>query len=59
MYGEKAWWQLHKNTVQVVVAVPNKAAVHLPPITKTIKVRQTRYAGHCWRSKDELISDVL
>ena len=32
---------------------------HLPPITKTIKVRQTRHAGHCWRSSDELISDVL
>ena len=32
---------------------------HLPPITKTIKVRQTRHAGHCWRSRDELISDVL
>ena len=32
---------------------------HLPPITKTIQVRQTRHAGHCWRSKDELISDVL
>ena len=31
----------------------------LPPITKTIQVRQTRHAGHCWRSKDELISDVL
>ena len=22
-------------------------------------VRQTRHAGHCWRSRDELISDVL
>ena len=32
---------------------------HLPPITKTIQVRQTRHAGHWWRSKDELISDVL
>ena len=32
---------------------------HLPPITKTIKVRRTRHTGHCWRSKDELISDVL
>ena len=30
---------------------------HLPPITKTIQVRRTRHAGHCWRSKDELISD--
>ena len=32
---------------------------HLPPITKTIKIRWTRHAGHCWRSRDELISDVL
>ena len=32
---------------------------HLLPITKTIQVGQTIYAGHCWRSKDELISDVL
>ena len=32
---------------------------HLHPITKTIQVRRTRHAGHCWRSKDELISDVL
>ena len=32
---------------------------HLPPITKTIQVRRTRHAGHCWRSKDDLISDVL
>ena len=32
---------------------------HLPSITKTIQVRQTRNAGHYRRSKDELISDVL
>ena len=32
---------------------------HLPPITKPIKVRLTRHAGHGWRSRDELISDVL
>ena len=32
---------------------------HLPPITKTIKVERSRHAGHCWRSKDELISDAL
>ena len=31
----------------------------LPSITKTIQIRRTRHAGHCWRSKDELISDVL
>ena len=32
---------------------------HLPPITKTIQVRRARHAGHCWRSKDELVRDVL
>ena len=32
---------------------------HLPPITKTIQVRRTRHAGHCWRSRDVLISNVL
>ena len=32
---------------------------HLPPITKTIQVRRTRHAGHCWRNKDKLINDVL
>ena len=32
---------------------------HLPPITKTIKIRQTRHVGRCCRSRDELISDVL
>ena len=32
---------------------------HLPPITKTILVRQTVHAGHYWRSLDEIISNVL
>ena len=32
---------------------------HLPPIMKIIEVRRTRPAEHRWRSRDELISDVL
>ena len=44
-------WQQHPTRHQLYS--------HLPPITKTIKVRWTRHAGHCWRSRDELISDVL
>ena len=58
-------WQLHKNAAsnleQVLAATPPRYQLygHLPPITKTIQVRRTRYAGHCWRSRDELISDVL
>ena len=31
---------------------------HLPLITKTIQIRRARHAGHCWRNRDELISDV-
>ena len=46
----KSWWQ-HPTRHQLYG--------HLPPLTKTIQVRRTRHAGHCWRSKDELISDVL
>ena len=46
----KSWRQYH--TKQQLYG-------HLPPITKTIKVRRTRHAGHCRRSKDELISDML
>ena len=46
----KSWWQ-HPTKHQLYG--------HLPPIMKTIQVRRARHAGHCWRSRDELISDVL
>ena len=64
LYEEKAWQQLHKNAAsnieQVLQQHPTKQRLygHLPPITKTIKTRRKRHAGHCWRSRDELISDV-
>ena len=40
---------------------PTKQKVygHLPPIKKTIKIRRTRHAGQWWKSRDELIIDVL
>ena len=62
---EEARRQLHKNAAsnleQVLAATPPRHQLygHLPPITKTIQVRRTRHAGHCWRSRNELISDVL
>ena len=46
----KSWWQYPTR---------HQLYGHLPPITKTIQVRLARHAGHCWRSRDELISDVL
>ena len=64
--GEEARRQLHKNAasnLEQVLAVthPTRHQLygHLPPIMKTIQVRRTRHAGYCWRSRDELISDVL
>ena len=58
-----------KRYTRILRAIPNKSWQqhptrhqqygHLPPITKTIQVRRTRHAGHCWRSRDELIRDVL
>ena len=32
---------------------------HLPSVTKTIQIRRTRHTGHCRRSRNELISEVL
>ena len=56
---------LHKNvesSIEQVLEITSHETptiLTLAPITKTIQVRRTRHAGHCWRSKDELISDVL
>ena len=44
-------WRQHSTKQQLLGLIP--------PITKTIDVRRTRHTRHCWRSKDELIRDVL
>ena len=72
LYGCTTWTltkRLDGNYTRMLRAILNKSwrqyptrhqlYGHLPPITKTIQVRRTKHAGHCWRSKDELISDVL
>ena len=62
---KKAWWLLHKNVASnielVLETTPNKAAAVRPPNThrENYQIRRTRHAGHCWRSRDEFISDVL
>ena len=32
---------------------------HLLPIRKIIQISQTRYVGQCWRSQNELISNIM
>ena len=61
--------KLYGNYIRMFRAILNKSwrphptkhqlYSHRSPITKIIQVRRTRHAGHCWRSRDELISDVL
>ena len=73
LYGCTTWTltkrMLGGNYTKILRAILNKSwrqhptrrqlYGHLPPITKTIQVSRTRHASHCWRSRDELISDVL
>ena len=54
-YTRMLWAILNKSWRQH----PTRHQLYLPPITKTIQVRRIRHAGHCWGSRDELISDVF
>ena len=59
---KKARRQLYKNVASNIEQQhPTRRQLYgyLPPITKTSQARRTRHAGHCWRSKDEILSDVL
>ena len=44
-------WRQHPKTHQLYS--------HLPFISKTLQNRRKRHAGHCLKSRDELIRDVL
>ena len=59
--GEEAKRQLRKyavsNIEQVPEATPHKAPTIRP--STSLHDKYPRHVGHCWRSKDKLISDVL
>ena len=64
LFGKIMFIRLDGNYARMLRAMLNKSwqqhptrhQLYLPP---SIQVRRTRHAGHCWRSRDELISDVL
>ena len=72
LYGCTTWTltkrmekKLDGNYTRMLRAILNKSGSkkqllygYLPPITKSMKVRRTRHAAHCWKIRDELISDV-
>ena len=45
-----AWWQSIKNEVLYA---------GLPRISTTIRERRLRFSGHCWRSKNEVVNDLV
>ena len=61
--------KLDDNCTRMLRAILNKSSKqhptkqqlysHLQPISKTMQIRRTRYARYWWRSKNDLISDVL
>ena len=59
--SKRIWHHLIKNRIKTTIRQfeNDNEDTYMPPITKTIQVRRTRHAGHCWRSRDELIRDVL
>ena len=67
LYGCTTWTltkcienKLDGNSTRMLRAILNKSwTEHLPLTAKTIQVRRTRHVGHCWRSGDEPISDIL
>ena len=65
-HGVKAEWKLLSRMLHGVLKKSYKQHStkpqfygYLPPLSQTIQGTQTRHVGNCWRSKDELISNVL
>ena len=63
MHGENARWELHKNAVLKKawkqLFTKQQLFSHWPPISQIMQVRWMRHAGHSWRSKAELKSNLL
>ena len=62
----ESWWrQLHNTAAscneQILEATSHKHQlyIHRHSISITIQVRRTRHTGHCWRSKNKLISELF
>ena len=64
MLEEKVRWELHKNDAccfeQILESAPYKTPVVRPFTSHLANYRRwIKHAEHCWRSKDECISNVL
>ena len=66
LYGCTTWTltkrmekKLDVNYTRMLRAILNKSWRHHPTKQQLYGVRRTRDAGHCWRSKDKLLSDIF
>ena len=60
--GEIAWQQLHKNAASNIGGSTQQSSsctATYHPARKLSKLDETDVRGHCWRSRDELISDIF
>ena len=62
--GEKARWELHKDSMCCLEQILEESYNKNTSCTATYpyhinQVRQTRHAGHHWRSKDKLLNVIL
>ena len=61
-HREKARWEIYKNAVcsfkRILVVTPHKTTAAWP-LASHLKNKVRGFAWHCWRGKDELISDIL
>ena len=53
---QKFWAVLKK--IRKQHSIKQQLYGHLPNISQTLQVRQTRHARSCWKSKDEFIRDI-
>ena len=62
MNGEKAWRQLHKDAASCIErgnTLQNSSCMASSQLSRKLSKLRTRHTGHRWRSRDELINDIL
>ena len=65
VHGEKLIWTYARTLRNILNEswkqhpMKRQLYCHLLPISKNVQIRRIRHARHCWRSKEDLISDIL
>ena len=52
------WWECRKSLGKVIPPRPTSITLS-PPVSSLVQTRRVRFAGHCCRADQEVISDLL